>query len=425
MSHGVTPNTPSQPVTGKIKQASPGIAIKPEARGQGKTSSLEVADKKVPAAEAIHPGETVPAKKKTHERSVATLSCALEPTSPKPLLPTGGTLEASSLPGALSEIFGLTCKEKIGFGGYSEVYEYFNKQGDKFAVKKINQAKIDAKKPSISLDKGEIHGFALNGHPNIIHTHAIILFNRSSGTYLAVCNQGELEKIPACEKQHYCVAATVCERFDGLDLVDDMEQGARLGAKYPFDGYAEEDVLRIGSAVARALVYMHGKGIVYRDVKPDNVMIDKTRLIIKVVDFGFCKSLPEKEKTKTFCGTTDYMSPEIVLLDKKEIHGYGRKVDSWSLGALLLILRTKCPITEISTRQRRLLRGEISILDKYENILAFSKLNTRNKKELLFQLFRNEFGRNSRLKNLIVQLTKFDPEERISVEKALSDYLEK
>jgi serine/threonine protein kinase len=51
---------------------------------------------------------------------------------------------------------------------------------------------------------------------------------------------------------------------------------------------------------------------VYRDLKPENLMLSSTGYL-KMVDFGFAKRLGHTEKTWTFCGTPDYMAPEIVL----------------------------------------------------------------------------------------------------------------
>jgi serine/threonine protein kinase len=82
--------------------------------------------------------------------------------------------------------------------------------------------------------------------------------------------------------------------------------------------------------VCLALKYLHSKGVVYRDLKLDNIMLTLDGHI-KLADYGLCKeNMWEGCTTSTFCGTPDFMAPEI-LLDK----AYGRSVDWWAFGVLL------------------------------------------------------------------------------------------
>ena len=73
--------------------------------------------------------------------------------------------------------------------------------------------------------------------------------------------------------------------------------------------------------------YMHDKDIIYRDLKPENLLFDKDGYL-KLTDFGFSKVVVER--TYTLCGTPEYIAPEIILNQ-----GHSKPVDWWAFGVLL------------------------------------------------------------------------------------------
>ena len=93
--------------------------------------------------------------------------------------------------------------------------------------------------------------------------------------------------------------------------------------------FPEEKAKFYSAIIGLALEYLHTHGIVYRDIKPDNILIDEDGYL-KLADFGMAKMLKDQEKAFSLCGTPEYFPPEIITRE-----GHNKAADWWSYGILL------------------------------------------------------------------------------------------
>ncbi|MEN2497822.1 MAG: Ribosomal protein S6 kinase beta-2 [Marteilia pararefringens] len=120
-----------------------------------------------------------------------------------------------------------------------------------------------------------------------------------------------------CSKRLYLIM----ELLNGGDLASLKEKMTVL---------TETEVRFYSASILIALEHLHSMLIIYRDLKPENVMFDVTGRI-KLVDFGLCRIIDScDDKAHTICGTIEYLAPEIV--SRKS---YDRMIDFWSLGVLI------------------------------------------------------------------------------------------
>jgi serine/threonine protein kinase len=117
-----------------------------------------------------------------------------------------------------------------------------------------------------------------------------------------------------------------------LYLVTDFLSGGELFWHLQKEGRFDEKRAKFYIAeLILAIQHLHNNDIVYRDLKPENILLDANGHIA-LCDFGLSKAnLTKNDTTNTFCGTTEYLAPE-VLLDES---GYTKMVDFWSLGVLV------------------------------------------------------------------------------------------
>ena len=120
-----------------------------------------------------------------------------------------------------------------------------------------------------------------------------------------------------------------CTFQDDINLYMLMEYiiGGELFSHLRKAGRFTNDVTRFFAAeIVLALEYLHSQDVVYRDLKPENLLLDQQGHI-KITDFGFAKRI--EDRTWTLCGTPEYLAPEII-----QSKGHGKAVDWWALGIL-------------------------------------------------------------------------------------------
>lgn len=112
-----------------------------------------------------------------------------------------------------------------------------------------------------------------------------------------------------------------------LDYVNGGELFFHLQRERTFD---EPRAKFYSAEITSAIGYLHEINIIYRDLKPENILLDNVGHI-KLTDFGLCKEgIAQGETTNTFCGTPEYLAPEV--LKKQE---YSNAVDWWCVGVVL------------------------------------------------------------------------------------------
>jgi len=179
----------------------------------------------------------------------------------------------------------------IGKGSYSKVYLVEHEPtNNEFAIKVISK--------DLAIDQGK--------EENVINEEEI-LSNEKNGF---IINSIQIFKT---KKKDYILYPYL----PGGDLYFHLLNG-------PFD---EERVKFYTAQILLALNFIHSKGYAYRDLKPENIGIDENGYI-KLLDFGLVKKI--NNKTFSFCGSPEYISPEIILG-----HGHEKTTDFWNLGVLI------------------------------------------------------------------------------------------
>ncbi|TFK57636.1 hypothetical protein OE88DRAFT_1671758 [Heliocybe sulcata] len=210
----------------------------------------------------------------------------------------------------------------IGAGAFGSVYLGVNlDSGSLMAVKEIKFQELSGQPNLFSQIKDELQVMEMLHHPNVVEYYGI-----------------EVHRDKVYIFEEYC-------------------QGGSLAALLEHGRIEDEGILQVYTMqMLEGLAYLHSQGIVHRDIKPDNILLDHLG-VIKYVDFGAAKVLARNQRSvarsrrgpdaaagppgfgqgNSLTGTPMYMSPEMIKNDKRGRHG---AMDIWSLGCVVLEMCT-------------------------------------------------------------------------------------
>ena len=244
----------------------------------------------------------------------------------------------------------------IGEGRFSKVYLYKHKLTNLYyALKQISKQKVIESGHTIEIIKNEIKIHSLLNHENIVQFFQVKEDLYFVNLLLEYCGNGTL--------------------YNSINV----------------NGLDEFVIHKYFSQVVNAVYFLHKNNLVHRDIKPENILIQKNK--IKLCDFGWC-CLESNIKKNDFCGTFEYMAPEII----KEMP-YGKPVDIWALGILLY--------------------------EMYYGFSPFRSINENNnevidnimKKKLIFS---NNKNIPNDMKDLICHMLEYDIKKRYDINQVIS-----
>ncbi|HEX7379592.1 MAG TPA: protein kinase [Pirellulales bacterium] len=207
-----------------------------------------------------------------------------------------GLLRPSDEPGVLGTIGPYQVRELIGRGGMGIVLRAFDAKLNRVVAVKVLAPELAAQPTARRRFLREAQAAAAVTHPHVVTIHAV---DEDERPYL------------------------VMECIDGCSLQDKIERSGTLKLT---------EVLRIGTQIAEGLAAAHKQGLIHRDVKPANILLENGVERVKITDFGLARAADDMTLTRPgeIAGTPQYMSPEQASGERVD-----QRSDLFSLGCVL------------------------------------------------------------------------------------------
>lgn len=200
--------------------------------------------------------------------------------------------------------------EELGHGGFAIVYRVIQENTTKsYAMKVISKEKYARSQMTSSTEKlkNEIQIQKSLNHPNIVQS-----------------------KYSFSDEFNYYIVLEYCPGKSVRDLIEKTDEN-RL---------SESVTKKILNDVIQGLIYIQNRQIIHHDLKLDNFLIGENG-DVKIADFGLATIMSHYvQKSATVCGTTNYLSPELLRMENK---GHGFEVDIWAVGVAAFIMLTGRP----------------------------------------------------------------------------------
>lgn len=191
----------------------------------------------------------------------------------------------------------------VGKGSYGKVMQVRKRDTGKIYAMKVLKKQMLVAKKQVAHTKTERRVLELIDHPFLVSLR--FAFQTETKLYM------------------------VLDYFTGGELFFHLKHGGR---------FTESRAKFYAAEIALGIQCLHDNGIIYRDLKPENVLLDDEGHI-RLTDFGLSKeSVQGDQLTHTFCGTPEYLAPEVI-----QGSWYGQAVDWWSMGTLLYEMLTGWP----------------------------------------------------------------------------------